>query len=138
MLLKCCTDVIGFHVTRSFPPVGRPNAGDCCSTSCEWASTSDAPYKCQGPELDPYYCSDPEYAIDLQTALQAETSAAATTQPLPRSVWRRPIASHTHVGLTRDEGWGAAAGIGRELLVPLTVAMVMATSTSIMVTVLCA
>lgn len=89
-------------------PNGRENTGDCCSASCEWASTSDTPYICQGPELDPYFCSDPEYAIDLESEVQREASAAAATLPFPRYILHRPVGSHAYVGLGR---WGAAAGV---------------------------
>ncbi|CAM9988900.1 unnamed protein product, partial [Ectocarpus sp. 6 AP-2014] len=56
----------------------------CCSTSCEWASTSGTPYTCQGPELDPYFCIDPEYAIDVAYELQNAKSAATRTLPFTR------------------------------------------------------
>ncbi|CAM9296728.1 unnamed protein product [Ectocarpus sp. 12 AP-2014] len=56
----------------------------CCSASCEWASTSGTPYTCHGPELDPYFCIDPEYAVDVAYELQDAKSAATRTLPLTR------------------------------------------------------
>lgn len=107
-------------------PHGRRTTGDCCSVTCEWATTSDTPYVCQGPELDPYYCSDPEYAIDVQSALKSEYSAATKALPFPRSIWHRPAGARAaHGDLARGGSWGPAAGLGGQVLASLVVASVM-------------
>lgn len=107
-------------------PDGCRTTGDCCSTSCEWATTDDTRYICQGSELDPYFCRDPKYAIDIQSALQSQTSAATTTRPFSRSIWRSSMGSHEHVGRARGGSWGAPAGVrGGGVLASLVVTMLM-------------
>lgn len=74
------------------------NTGDCCSTSCEWASAGNTPYNCHVAELDPYFCNDPDYAIDIVAALQSQTSAATTMLQSSSFMWHRQETKRNDLG----------------------------------------
>lgn len=65
--------------------------------------------------MDPYFCSDPEYSIDLMQYPYADNSAAKTIRPFSRSLLCDWIAGHVTcyriVGGMAERGVEAVASL---------------------------
>ncbi|CAM9906227.1 unnamed protein product [Scytosiphon promiscuus] len=92
--------------------------GDCCSITCALESTSDKPYNCHETELDPYFCIDPEYAIDITQQAYEDNSAQTTTYSFSRSLPCSWIAGH----LARRKIVGGLTELRVNMLAMLTTA----------------
>lgn len=112
-LIELVESSILFNFALSISPLALTHPwcfflpGDCCSVSCDMASTLDTPYTCQGPDLDRYTCRDPMYVDDVVFSGTAAYPSLAISKFHPRGYMSVAIVAVVSLGVVTINFGGA-------------------------------